>query len=269
VSGVFALLRQRYPKSRYALFAEVGSSTGYHISRYADFVVAALWPSDNHELYGIELKEHRSDWLHELKQPEKSSAICEFCARWYLLSSKGVAKKEEIPPTWGWLELNDDYTAIRCWREADKREAVPLTRGFIMALLRRAQEYSPAKEEIEKAVNLRLRTEIDSHIVIVNELNKRWEKKFKDSERVIDEFNKRTGIDIRYDCWGPGDVTEAVKFLKTNGLEGVRADVERAAHTHEDCAKALRAVIEPAKDSRGAKGPAVAEEDEGAKEGDA
>jgi len=58
---------------RYAVAAGVRSHAGFDARRTADYVAMDLWPSKGLALHGHEIKVSRSDWLRELKEPEKAA----------------------------------------------------------------------------------------------------------------------------------------------------------------------------------------------------
>jgi hypothetical protein len=75
---VRAALMNRYCAPEWATFFEVANSTGGGAVRSADAVAMSLYPSRGLRLHGFEIKVSRSDWLHELKQPDKSVAVQRF-----------------------------------------------------------------------------------------------------------------------------------------------------------------------------------------------
>jgi hypothetical protein len=90
-------------------------------------------------VHGIEIKVHRSDWLRELKRPDKSAVIQSYCDFWWVCAPKGLVKLEELPETWGLLELHGEKT-LRAKRKAPKLDAEPLDRRFVAAIARRCAE---------------------------------------------------------------------------------------------------------------------------------
>ncbi|MEJ1938550.1 hypothetical protein WDZ92_50795, partial [Nostoc sp. NIES-2111] len=62
----------------YACLFEVANGTGSNASRAADIVVLNLWPSRGMDFNGYEVKTARSDWLRELKQPEKAWPVMQY-----------------------------------------------------------------------------------------------------------------------------------------------------------------------------------------------
>ena len=137
-ADVRAALVLRYPSESHALMFEVAPRTGGG-TRYADAVAVGLWASHGHAIEGFEIKVSRSDWLNELKQPEKSEPVARYCNRWWLTCTPGVAVADELPPGWGMLELQSGGT-LRVKVQAAKKEPVPVTLGFFASLIRRGAE---------------------------------------------------------------------------------------------------------------------------------
>lgn len=131
-----AMVRKRYDAPEWACMLEVAPNTGGG-TRYADAVAVNLWSSRGHAVIGMEIKVSRSDWLRELKKPEKAeTSVYRFCDKWYLVAPKGVVKEGELPQTWGLLELR--ATGLVEVVTAPKLESVPVSKGFFASLIRRS-----------------------------------------------------------------------------------------------------------------------------------
>lgn len=127
----------RWAHPEWAIMWEVAEATGAGGGRYADAVMMSLWPSRGLELHGVEIKVSRSDWKREAADPRKAEAIAKYCDRWWIHTPPGVVDDlSALPPAWGLREWNG--TTWKTLREADTTEATPVTRGFLAALLRRA-----------------------------------------------------------------------------------------------------------------------------------
>lgn len=192
-TDVKAAIRQRFAGSEWAVFFEVADGTGANSRRYADAVAMNLWPSRGLELHGFEIKVSRSDWLSELKNPEKSAAIQQYCDRWWIITPAGIIKPGEMPPTWGQYEVSDKGQ-IRQIIAAPKLEAKDINRNFIAALLRRAGEVD--QSEVFSMVNKRVEEEtkrIQKHAD--NEVE-RLTKKYQELRKKITEINEATGLDL-------------------------------------------------------------------------
>jgi hypothetical protein len=217
----------------YACLFEVANGTGSNASRSADIVVLNLWPSRGMDFNGYEVKTARSDWLRELKQPEKAWPVMQYMDRWWLLAAPGVAKLDEIPSNWGFME----FTGVksRVLKPAPKLEPKAVTKTFLGALLRKPlrdiegmvnRAKNAALAEVEKTVEER----------IAKEMRRRGEK----HQELVDKLNKlqdETGIDVL--GWQTTESqVQAIKFaLKADpmsswrGLPGAVKNVEQALDT--------------------------------------
>ena len=94
-----------------------------------------LWPSKGLLLHGHEVKVSRSDWLRELKEPEKAAEFMPYMNCWWLVvSDPRIVRPGELPDDWGLLAMRGGLLAVQ--KPAPKREAKPLTRRRLAALLR-------------------------------------------------------------------------------------------------------------------------------------
>ena len=177
----------------YAIMWEVGDATGARHSRLADAAIMGLWPSRGIDLEGVEIKTHRSDWLRELKAPEKADRIAQYCDFWWVHATPDVVKHEELPPGWG-LRIYDG----RIWTTpvpAVRRQAEPMTREFLAALLRRSDQQNEklAKDQADQAlakeremIEERIRTQVADRT-----------RRSAALAHVADEFEKATGLSIK------------------------------------------------------------------------
>lgn len=139
---VLACLRKRYSGPRYgngprwAFATHVASTPGFRDGgRIADAVVMDLWPSTGLEIHGHEVKVSRSDWLTELKAPQKCEPVKRYCDRWWLVvSDRAIVKAGELPVGWGLMVVSGDTTRVVV--KAPKLNPEPLTREFLAPLLR-------------------------------------------------------------------------------------------------------------------------------------
>lgn len=82
--------------------------------RTADFVALDLWPSKGYQVIGHEVKVSRSDWLTELRDPDKAEAWKQYCHRWYLVvPDAGLVRPGELPEGWGLLALRGSLLVRR------------------------------------------------------------------------------------------------------------------------------------------------------------
>lgn len=128
-------LGRRFQAPAWAMLEEVANGTGARARRRADAVAISCYPSRGLEIHGVEIKVARSDWLRELKAPNKSEPVQKYCDRWWVAAPKGVVDVEELPPTWGLLELRKGGK-LNAKRQAPQLDPEPLDRGFLAALAR-------------------------------------------------------------------------------------------------------------------------------------
>lgn len=116
-------LRKRYPESQ-------GAWANVVEFQNIDFMAVATWMSKGYVVHGHEIKASRSDWLRELKKPHKATFSMARCDFWWLAAPKGVAKPEEIPHGWGFMELGlGGFSVVlkapRLRPALDKRRTIP------------------------------------------------------------------------------------------------------------------------------------------------
>lgn len=140
------LLRTRYGQragngERYVLAEHVRNQCGFggHWGdgqlRTADALAVDLWPSSGHPIHGFEVKVSRSDWLHELKDPEKAEAFKPYCDHWWLVVPDVAIVRDDLPSGWGLL-APDGKGSLRVRRRAPKLDRQPMPFGMTAAWLR-------------------------------------------------------------------------------------------------------------------------------------
>ncbi|BCI54985.1 hypothetical protein NIIDNTM18_42630 [Mycolicibacterium litorale] len=150
------LLHRRYSQSnpgngpRYACAEHVKDGAGFSHRRVADFIAVDCWPTGGIELHGHEVKVSRSDWLHELKQPDKAEAFKRYMDRWWLvIPDAKIVKPGELPEDWGllvmaqrthtvtWPNLSKrTETVLRAKVQAPQLQPEPLPREMQATLMR-------------------------------------------------------------------------------------------------------------------------------------
>jgi hypothetical protein len=210
---LMALLRARYPTGEYAFFTEVPNGTGSGCSRHADALAMSLWPSRGLSLYGFELKASRTDWLKELKNPEKAESIARYCDFWFLVAgSKEIVQAGELPPTWGLLVPHGDKLKVAV--EAKPMEPEELTRKFIAALLHCASTQIGPDAQIEKIKREEYaRGKKDAEFYTQQHIRRLEEK--------IEGFEKASGV--RLTSYNHGSLVEAMKLVERGAVGDVQA----------------------------------------------
>lgn len=182
--------------SRAVFLDEVKGGTGWSSNRTIDAISVGMWPSRGCLIEGYELKTSRRDWQGELRNPEKAEAIAQYCDRFWLVTTAGVAEPDEVPPNWGWLVRETKAKRLTCKREATPLESTPPPPEFIAAMLRRAvkadlnRELKVRKEEIESDVRARYSSQSERDR---NEVA-RLERDLEEFRRIWAMFREKTGV---------------------------------------------------------------------------
>lgn len=236
---VSAALRARFCGPEWALFFEVGDATGGRHNRWADAVAINLYPSRGLEINGFEIKVSRSDWLRELKNPEKSAPVQRYCDRWWIVCPPAVIAPGELPPTWGQYEIRPGGK-IQQIIAAPKLAAQPVTRDFVAAMLRRASEVDESLVNAAVGVEIeRLRAGDEKRIA--REIESRTSRSTELAETIA-KIERVSGIKIT--AWSDSEeIGRAVKAVMASGAlktySGVGALREQAKRIVAHCDEAL------------------------------
>ena len=187
-----AAMERKWCAPEHALVLEVSDATGGRRGRIADALIMGLWPSRGIHLDGVEIKTQRSDWLRELKDPQKAESISRFCDHWWIHATPDIVKEEELPTGWG-LRVYDG----RVWRtvvEAAKRNSEPVDNDFLAAILRRIDQMVDKRADglVEKRIE-------DARADMEREIDRAVERRtFKVDAlaKVAEAFEAETGLDL-------------------------------------------------------------------------
>lgn len=247
-------LRLRYPPDRHALLWEVANSTGANQRRFADAVAVGLWPSHGHEIEGIEIKVSRSDWKREADHPEKSQPVYRYCNRWWLAAPKGMIAPDELPVTWGLLELDGD--TLRAKKKAPVLTPEPPTIGFMASLLRRhAGVDAKMTEKLLREKTIKI--DEDAQRRIDATLKSERETRFREIQRAtetLDAIEAATGFDFRYSYRQPDEWIAALKFLMDHSFDST-FNARSLAVLRKTCAEVVKSIDKlpmPARDQEAA-----------------
>jgi len=244
-SEICAALRKHFQAPAYRVFFEVGNDTGARVRRHADAVAIGIWPSTGHLIHGLEVKVSRSDFLSEMKNPEKSQPVYKHCHRWSLVAPAGMIESKELPPTWGLITYKDGS-----FRNAVKPQALDpeeISPGFMAALVRRAGEAD--EKLISDAIALARKSwdaEFDSRLKrqIESIENARGNEK-KSASRILDELQELRdllGSDLNeYSAKG---FAEAVKFVRRAGIVGTNSNVKGVLNSLKHASQSIERAME-------------------------
>lgn len=183
----------KYAWPHYVTMFEVRDSTGFDSSRSADALSIGMYRSRGRELTGFEIKTARSDWLRELKQPEKAEEIGKFCEWFYLVTSDDtVARIDELPTPWGWMVLKGEK--LKVLKKPQQMKPVPLDRHMLCSLLYslHGKCFADIEKQIEQQVEERTRQRHSAMAFRAEE----GERKFRDLESKVRKFEDASGVNI-------------------------------------------------------------------------
>ena len=246
---VLNALADRYSGEEWAYLQEVRSSTGYVRNlRTADALAMSLWPSRGLELHGFEVKASRSDWVKELKEPQKAEEIFKYCDRWWIaVGDAEIVKPGELPPTWGLLIPRGNKLVVKV--EAPKLEAQTLSRNFLAGILRRAKESLVPKTQIDD----QLQRKYDEGIATGKknaEYNIRLDlEELERLKRQVKEFQEKSGLAIH--GYRAGQIGEAVRLLmEPHRLDQHLKEISVMIASHNEQARTLQYHLDKLKESQ-------------------
>jgi hypothetical protein len=203
--------------SGYQTFFEVGNDTGARVRRHADAVSIGIWPSTGHRIHGFEVKVSRADFKNEMKDGDKAEAIFQFCHHWSLATPPGLVKVDELPPNWGLVTF--DGKTLRTVKAAPRLEPVPMTPGFVAAIVRRAGELDT--DLIAEAVN-KNRLEMEARFTerLDNRLKEHRSNTMREAEtalKIVAEMKAALGESYSFEYSVP-EIIAAVKVVRQSGV---------------------------------------------------
>lgn len=237
-SHIAQAMRVKYPSNAYAVLFEVGNATGTMCSRHCDALVMSLWPSRGLDITGFEFKASRSDWIKELRDPEKAELILQYCDYWSLVvTDEKILMPGELPPSWGMMVLSGK--TLKTVVEPKRLEAKPWPREFLASVMRSVSDPVAAIDQ-----NALRQAEWDGRQAAekrAKEHNKRIEQKIEEYVRKVTEFESETGIRV-VNRWGglsAKQVGNAIKALSDGSHRKTLDEVESIRFKAEKLARDL------------------------------
>jgi len=110
VQFMIEALKLRYPRERgWLVFTEVTFAHPKHKnSRRIDVLLFNYYYSKNYLRIACEIKRARSNFLQELREPEKRVPVMKMVNEFYYVAPKDLIKPEEIPDDCGLIEVDDN-----------------------------------------------------------------------------------------------------------------------------------------------------------------
>lgn len=133
---------------RYICAEHVRASAGFD-RRTADFIAVETWESSMRAgqltVHGIEVKVSRSDWLRELKDPDKAAVGMAYAThRWLAIPDPSMVREGELPLGWGLLCISGSRGLV-AKVIATARAVEPIAPSAIAALLRAVAKTAVAR----------------------------------------------------------------------------------------------------------------------------
>lgn len=209
-STVVSALTQVFVPPAHVILSQVRNGTGFSRKRerYADALVASVYPSRGLWLAGIEVKVSRSDWLRELKDPEKSADIQQYCKYWWIAAPSAVVAISELPETWGFIEcsMRGEKRHVEILREAPALEHKQPDTSFVCSVLRaavKAQNTMTPNDCIEQKVQERLSEAVKYE-------NGRLVRECERLRKMVQAFEEASGVSLESE-WQAGRIGDVVR----------------------------------------------------------
>lgn len=174
MTDLYDALAKKYAEPEWVIAFEVRNGTGWvKNERRADAVALNCYPSRGLSLLGFEIKASRSDWLRELKNPDKAERISAYCDTWWIVAPAGIVKTEEVPHLWGLIE--HDGSGLTTTKQALALRSIQADppRQFWASLIR-----SIAQSRVPK---VSIQSKLDESYKAGEAFGASWEAKYKET----------------------------------------------------------------------------------------
>lgn len=193
------------------------AATGFD-RRTADAVAMNCWVSRGLVIHGFEFKSNRSDWLQELKRPEKQDqSIYPFCHRWWLVvGDPQIVKDGELPDTWGLMVPHKQGLKVKV--KAPKLAPRAPTRGFIASVLRSVRDKAELPQKsIDDAYKEGYKAGTKAQTELSNERKdssvKIWKERHDRLQKTVQEFQQSSGLFV--DKWSGPRIGEFFRLIES------------------------------------------------------
>lgn len=113
----------------------IGSGFGPDAKSRIDLWVMNAYPCKDMIKIAYEIKVTRSDFLKELKSPDKRRWALNYSNRFYFATPEGLIKSRELPPECGLIEYANGKLTIKVGPQ--QRDCVAPSWGFVASIARR------------------------------------------------------------------------------------------------------------------------------------
>lgn len=211
-TDILQLLAKKFCPPYFVFLPQLRDATGFDASNTADAIALGLYRSRGRDLHGFEIKVSRSDWLRELKKPEKAERIAQYCDLWSIVvSDPEIVKLEELPTAWGLMvAFNGKLTVVK---RAIRIDAAPLSRELLCSLVKKTFDlkHKPAEQELKELLEQEFergkqagRAPTDAGYL---------QKNFTELKERVQAFERASGVEIMA-AWQPREkIGEAVRIV--------------------------------------------------------
>lgn len=259
--AITALLRNKHCArgtngDQWAFLTQVRSAAGFDSRRTLDALAFGLWPSRGLHIHGFEIKVSRSDWLRELKAPEKAEEFCGIVDFFWVVTPPDVVQGHELPAKWGHI-VTRGQTQLRTVRGAEALHDLTdsrsgqIDRSVVAAMLRSALgSCTSMPDELQAARQEGMRLGRER----AEEKHKFTIERKDELEGAVRTFREVTGIDLvdgGYLYRGDAERSQAERVaaaVKTV-MDG-EADVERHRKDLERMERTLERTLEEVRKTR-------------------
>jgi hypothetical protein len=204
-------------------------------TRRADAIAMQIYRSRGIGLHGFEVKVDRRDWLRELRQAAKADELAARCLYWWIAAPAGLIPVDEVPDTWGLVEVSANGHRVSVARRAPRLDPDPLDLGTIALLFRRgmAAMRTPYGAELARQLTAEYQRGFAAGRDGTDTERFR-EEAYDELVREVREFEAASGLSVRHSSWAstkPGELGRAVKFVlrQRDHVEGARRDLRQLA----------------------------------------
>lgn len=138
--AIVKALQQLHTGREWVCFPELrlGSGYGGKWEQRIDVFAMNCYPSRGLQSIAYEVKASRSDFLRELKEPEKRRAAMDLSNLFYFAAPAGMIRPEDLPPCCGLKEYRDGKLNTAC--QATFRDRQSPEWRFVASLCRRIMQ---------------------------------------------------------------------------------------------------------------------------------
>jgi len=139
------LIEKKYnhENGQYIVFDELRNGTGYGkiVTGSIDVFVLNTYPSKQFQRMAFEIKVSRSDFLREIKNPNKRRFAMAMSNEFYFVAPKGLLKNSDIPLNCGLMEVitYKENHHIKTVVPAIWRDNMPPSWSFVASICRRVK----------------------------------------------------------------------------------------------------------------------------------